>query len=237
MLVELGDHGAPLGIIKQRCASGQLVEARNEVVGFFLSTDCEWLWCVDSDMGWEPDTHLKLLAAADPVERPVVGALCFGLKKQDDDDAIQAPVLRCFPTLYQFREQDDAVGFQVMTDYPRNRVVQVSASGAACFVVHRSVLEAIRDKYGPVWFDKITHPKGTTFSEDLSFFVRVAGVDRPVFVHTGAPTSHDKGGAVLTEARWDEQEIIRRYQLGELVEAGPPFQPDLSLIGDMEKAE
>ena len=40
---------------------------------------------------------------------------------------------------------------------------------------------------------------GAGFSEDLSFFVRVAGVDTPTFVHTGIQTAHDKGGIHLHE--------------------------------------
>jgi hypothetical protein len=35
-------------------------------------------------------------------------------------------------------------------------------------MVHRSAFEAIRDKYGPTWFSKVTQCKGRTFSEDLS---------------------------------------------------------------------
>jgi hypothetical protein len=43
------------------------------------------------------------------------------------------------------------------------------------------------------------HPKGARFSKDLSFFVRVAGVDAPTYVHTGIATSHAKGGVFLRD--------------------------------------
>ena len=42
-------------------------------------------------------------------------------------------------------------------------------------------------------------------AEDLSFFVRVAGVDVPAFVHTGIPTSHAKGGIYLREQQYQRQ--------------------------------
>lgn len=209
---EMARHGVPPALVAQRCASGQLVEARNETVAFFLDTGLDWALFVDSDMGFDADTLERLRHAADPNERPVVGALCFGQKKQGtEDSATQSVNLRCFPTVYVYRERENEVGFQVITDYPRDALVEASATGAACVLVHRSVLAAIREKYGNQWFDKVTHPVGpTTFSEDLSFFVRVAAVDQPVHVDTRVKTSHDKGGVFLTEERWDEQEALRK---------------------------
>jgi hypothetical protein len=207
MVYETCRTGRPPALIAQRCASGQLVEARNEAVSYFLATASEWLWCVDSDMGFDAATLELLLDSADPTERPIVGALCFGLKKADYDDATQAVTFRQFPTVYVWREKPDEVGFQVVTDYPRDTLAQVSATGAACFLAHRSVLERMRDKYGAEWFTPVTHPTGpTTFSEDLSFFIRAAAVDAPVYVNTRIRTSHDKGGVFLTEESWDLQQ-------------------------------
>lgn len=214
MVYEMAQGRVPPAVISQRCGSGQLVEARNETVAYFLdSTPCEWLWFVDSDMGFDYDTLEQLICSADPDERPVVGALCFGLKKNGEEDAaLQATRFHQFPTVYVWREKADEVGFQVVPDYPRDAMVECSASGAACFVAHRSALEAIRAKHGDHWFTKITHPvpepHGTTFSEDLSFFVRLASCDLPMFVNTAIKTSHDKRGVFLTEETWDAQQAL-----------------------------
>jgi len=211
MCHEIGTTGLGFQLLDQRAASGQLVEARNELVAQFLDeTPCDWFWSVDSDMGFDADCLSRLIASADKTSRPFVGALCFGLRKNGEDYDLRTYDLRCFPTLYAWQETDEEVGFQVIRDYPRGQLVEVSGTGAACFVAHRSLLERIRAKFGPVWFDKLTHPKGDrTFSEDLSFCVRVAAVDTPVYVDTAVPTSHDKGGVFLTEAVWDEQEFLR----------------------------
>ena len=150
-------------------------------------------------MGFGADTLSRLIDAADPVARPVVGALCFGLRKADEDHELQAYDFLTFPTLYQWEERDDAAGFRVVPDYPTDTLVPVAATGAACFIAHRDLLGKIRAEYGDRWFDRVDHPKGTRFSEDLSFFVRVAGVDAPTYVHTGIPTSHAKGGIYLRE--------------------------------------
>lgn len=213
-MFEVGRCGVAPMVLAQKVGSGRIVEGRNDIVRDFLASDSEWLWFVDADMGFAPDTLAGLLASADPNERPIVGALCFGLKKGAPADwDLQADFYRMFPTVYVWQERDDEVGFQVVADYPRDRLVQVSATGAACVLAHRSVLEKIRDRYGECWFDLVRHPKGncgrgTEFGEDLSFFVRVAGVDVPVFVNTAIKTSHDKGGIFLTETTWDDQQRL-----------------------------
>ena len=137
--------------------------------------------------------------------RPVVGALCFGLRRGDFDDELQATTFETFPTLYDFVELDHDAGFAARPDYPPDELVPVGATGAACLIIHRSLLETIRTKYGDHWFSPASHPCGRTFSEDLSFFVRVAGVDASTYVHTGIRTAHDKGGVFLREQEYRGQ--------------------------------
>lgn len=206
---EIGAHGAPFALIGEICPSGQLVDSRNDVTKYFLDrTDLEWLWWCDTDMGFEADSLSRLIASADPVERPVIGGLCFGLRRSRDDFELQAYEHQCFPTLYTWEERDDEVGFRTMVKYPKDALVEVGATGAAFLLVHRSVLEAIRAKYGDVWFDTIQHPKGARFSEDISFCIRVAGVDKPLFVDTGIKTSHAKGGVYLREQEFELQQAV-----------------------------
>lgn len=224
MLHELGQTGAPLGLIDQQCASGQLVEARNQMVEFFLDTDVEWLWCVDSDMTFVDSTVTDLIAAADKDTRPIMGALCFGLRLESTDTNLLVNKYKVFPTIYVWREHtNDAgevtnVGFEAINDYPRDTVVECDATGAACFIVHRTVLEKIRDELGPVWFDRLDHPLGKTFGEDLSFFARCHQVGYPVHVDTSIRTGHDKGGVCLDESYWDAIQITHRVQSGKTKE-------------------
>lgn len=181
------------GVLQFRCGSGGLVQARNEVVQQFLdASDAEWLWCVDSDMGFLPDTVDRLVEAADPVERPVVGALCFGLKEVAPDGMCGWRV-RPFPTLYDWgRDPAGTLGFHIRRDYRSNTLTQVAGTGAACLLVHRSAAETVRAEAGDAWFAPVTFTDGTPVSEDLSFCYRLNRVGIPVFVHTGVPTSHHK---------------------------------------------
>lgn len=89
-----------------------------------------------------------------------------------------------------------------MKSSPTLTLSHTASIAAGRFVVHRDVLEKIRANYGDRWFDRVDHPKGARFFDDLSFFVRVAGVDTPTYVHTGIPTSHAKGGVYLRETEF-----------------------------------
>lgn len=210
MLHETARTGMPPFVLAQRCGTLGLVQGRNDTTRSFLDeTGCQWLMMVDADMGFAPDSVETLLRHADRQTRPVLGGLCFGLRRESTDQETQAERFRTFPTIYAWREFDDRVGFEVRVDYPRDQVIPTSATGAAFLLVHRRALEKVRERDGDNWFSQVTHPTGpTTFSEDMSFCVRLAAADVPIFVHTGVKTSHDKGGVFLDETAWDRQQTL-----------------------------
>lgn len=193
-------HGKQL---RDNAQAGGIVSGRNSVTAKFLdATDCEWLFMVDSDMGFAPDTVDRLIESADPVERPVMGGLCFSLRR-DTAGEFYGQKYVVVPTCYEYVDTDAEVGFRSLINYPRDTVLPVSATGAACLLIHRSALEAVRARVGDHWFDHVTHPGGTVFSEDLSFCIRLAAADIPVHVDTGVRTTHDKGGVFLDEDEYD----------------------------------
>lgn len=170
-----------------------LVEGRNLAVQHFLDeTDHEWLFWIDTDMGFVPDTLDALFAAAHPVERPVVGALCFAMK-QTSPDGRSGWRTTPQPTLFGLaRDREQNIGFVNRTVYPPNALVQVAGTGSACILIHRTVLEEIRLKHGDRWYDLISYENGQNISEDLSFCWRVGEVGRSIVVHTGVKTTHHK---------------------------------------------
>lgn len=187
------------GQLGKQVGSGGIVSGRNQLAKVMCDeSEAEWLFMVDSDMGFSPDTLERLLAVADPKARPVVGALCFACKTAGKAEHYGIRY-RAVPTLYTFLEDDERIGFVPMLDYPADSLVPVAATGGACVLIHRSVLEGVRARYGDVWFDTIRHPKGAEFSEDLSFCVRVAGAGFPMYVDTSVKTTHDKGFVFLDE--------------------------------------
>jgi len=176
-----------------RCDAGGLVESRNLAVKRFLDeTPHEWLWFIDTDMGFAPDTVDRLVQAADPAERPVVGGLCFGLREVTYDGMGGRRVMPV-PTLFaQATTPEGHVGFATRWDFPADTLVQVAGTGAACLLIHRTVLEKIRADHGETWFDQVRYQDRRLVSEDLSFCYRLASIGVPVFVHTGVKTNHHK---------------------------------------------
>lgn len=182
--------GGPLMVT---CGSGALVESRNLATRRWLDdTPHEWLWFVDTDMGFAPDTVDRLVDAADPAERPVVGALCFGAREMRGDGMGGRRILPA-PTLYQpATDEQGQVGFSTRWHYPDNTLVQVAGTGAACLLIHRSAAEKIRAEHGDTWWDPVKYPDGRWVSEDLSFCWRLSTLGIPLFVHTGVKTTHHK---------------------------------------------
>lgn len=175
-----------------RYGTGGIVEARNKVAAQFLDTDTEWLWWVDTDMGFAPDTVDRLLDAADPAERPVVGALCFAQAERGVDGM---GGFRCTPkpTLFGWGERDNGEqGFAPIWDYPRDQLVEVAGTGSACILIHRTALEKVAADHG-TWYSQMVNPStGQLIAEDLSFCARLLQVGIHIYVDTRVKTSHLK---------------------------------------------
>lgn len=214
LVYEIGTTGKCPGLLVERVAAGQIVRGRNEIVREFLSREGDWLLFIDSDMGFAPDALQTLLVSAETHNADVMGALCFAQRRaRPTEYDTQAERCEQVPTTYRWVETEDTAGFQVITDYARNAVMEVAATGAAFILIRRTVLETIQTKYGNHWFDQIQHPKRSDpFGEDFSFFCRVAAVGGIAAVNTAVKTSHDKGGVFLDEQTWD----IQQYVYGQL---------------------
>lgn len=197
------------GHMGKETGASHIAAGRNRIAAAVLDeSEAEWLWFIDADMGFDPDTVDRLVASADPAVRPVVGGLAFA-QKSDGVGPHHARRYRCCPTLYQMFETDTEVGFVPMFDYPRGEVVEVAATGAACLLIHRSALETVRADHGDRWFTPIEVPKGpTVFGEDMSFCLRLAACGIPLHVDTSVKTTHDKGGVFFDEETFDLQQSL-----------------------------
>lgn len=170
---------------------------RNEVVRKFLEYGkADWLFIIDTDMVFPPDTVERLLEYADPDKAPIVGGLCFGLNDQGGT----------VPTLYGLMgDPDDPANLDVtrFDEWPVDTMFQVVATGAACLVVHKSVFEKMRDFQHPnrpgktgfndayPWFQELEHD-GRPVSEDIAFCWRAGMLQIPVYVNTAVQIGHVK---------------------------------------------
>jgi cephalosporin hydroxylase len=190
----------PGGFLAIKYGTGGLIEARNQACQEFLEDypEADWLFWLDTDMGFGPDALELLLGAADPVERPIVGALCFA-QRDDEPDGMGGWKVQATPTVYDWIRLGDQSGYAVRWDYPHDTVTRCHATGSACVVIHRSVLEKIRDEFH-TWYDRVPNPSTRQlFSEDLSFCVRAGALGFPVYVDTRVKTSHYKHQWVAEE--------------------------------------
>lgn len=190
--------------VLQEWSSANVSDARNKVTARFLdirtpdgATVGDWLLWVDADMQWEPGAIDLLMESADPVNAPIVGGLCFGMSLD-----------RLVPTIYQFMQTDDGPRVVRVGDYARDTVVQCAATGAAFILIHRSVLEKMREaKFNDAFpFFQEVQLGSSPVGEDITFCIRAGQLGFPVHVDTRAKIGHHKS-TLLTEARFDAQEV------------------------------
>jgi GT2 family glycosyltransferase len=160
--------------------------ARNMLAAEFLAAQrAPWLFMADTDMALAPDAVARLIAAADPVTAPVVGALCYG---QDPDGGDPLPVM------YELVEDGGQPAFARLVSWPEDALVRVTATGAACLLVHRDALERVAaasgDRAAP-WFRESVIGSALV-GEDLTFCLRAGAAGIPVHVHTGVQAGHIK---------------------------------------------
>jgi cephalosporin hydroxylase len=228
------DRDNDLNVIAKRslnipCGSGVLITPmRNYMAKLFLEgTSHEWLLICDTDMGFEPDAVHKLLASADPIDRPIVGGLCFAAMTANYDGMggwRQAIV----PTMYKIGDVvgSDQKRFCFYGPYERNAVLRVAATGTAFLLVHRSVFERLREIHGNEWFSQVRDESGDTVGEDLAFCLRATAAGFRAYVNTGVRTSHHKR-TWITE---DDYLAVSGLQAGDLE---TPY-PNLPVAIDLE---
>jgi hypothetical protein len=201
--------------LRNVAGTGGVAAARNQIVANFLALEHrpEWLFMVDTDMGFAADTVDRLVASATENDALVIGGLCFAQKSaQHVETDLHARRLKLIPTLYHYLELETGEkGFRPIEDYISDAFQWVDGTGAACLLMHRSALL----KVGPDPFRPIIVPGALAnggareFSEDLSFCARLANVDIAVGVDTSIKTTHAKGGIFLDEETYRVQRLIR----------------------------
>jgi len=197
---------------------------RNVVAEAFLRTDSDWLLWIDTDMGWQADALDRLMAVADPVERPIVGGLCF-VEQLYEGDFKGGLRTKLAPTIYDWLFLPNGEGYKLVprVNYARGEVTQCAATGTGFLLTHRSVFERISDwcqqNGAPrnIWYERIPGPTGAPSGEDISFCMRAGQLQIPIYVHTGLKITHQKT-SWLSERDFDERKAV-------IAETGLPILP------------
>ena len=168
-----------------------LPHGRNQIVRKFLDFDgVDYLWFVDTDQEFPPDTLDRLMETCSP-GRPIVGALIYTMDNRKTQ--------RFWPTVWSW---DDNGLPQQWSTAPRNRLLGpehgVAATGTGCVLIHRSVVEKLYAKHGHTswpWFkysDIVVNGEPDVFGEDLTFMARAGAEGFPVHVDTRVEVGHVK---------------------------------------------
>jgi len=195
-------------------AGANLSGPRNALVRRFLDYGkADWLWLVDTDMTFAPDTVERLLEFADPETAPIVGGLCFGF---DDKGDIQ-------PTLFGLLGEEDHPQVVRYHEWPPDAMFQVAATGGACLLLHKTVLEHIRDIQVPSrggrrgfndafpWFQEVEHD-GQPVSEDITFCWRAGLAGIPIFVNTAVRLGHIKDRELTMDAYFAQRGLLKEIR-------------------------
>jgi hypothetical protein len=158
----------------------RIAAGRNDLVRHFLESGADWLMMLDDDMAFEPDAIERLLQAAHPEHRPIVGGQCFAGGRDG-----------WFSTM--FRMHPETKKLTRMDRWPEGELVLVDATGAANLLIHRSVFLKLAEDYKPPWeWFQETMLEGRDVGEDITFCLRARAAGFPIFVHTGVEFGHAK---------------------------------------------
>lgn len=167
-----------------------ICEGRNYVVQQFLQSGLEWLWFLDTDVEFAPDTLDRLLEATKDGERKIVSAPYW----TEDENG---------PFVVWYRL--DPEGFRAYAEIPESGVVQLAACGMGCCLIHRDVFASmVKDRHNPddpwVWFshDLVEMATGPIRAgEDFSFCLRAYKRGFPTYGVTDIRVDHYKVRAQL----------------------------------------
>lgn len=189
-----------------RAGTDGLAAARNTAVqGFLAESKADWFCWFDTDMGFAPETVDLLIQAADPVDRPIMGGLCFA-NREVENDGMGGRIALAAPVIMDWKTVDGEQGFDTRWNYAQNAIVRCDGVGSACVLIHRSVFERVQAEFGPNWYSRARNPStNQLISEDLSFCVRVNALDIPIHVHTGVKTTHAKRIWLSEDHYWKQR--------------------------------
>lgn len=214
------------GNIAMTAETDGLAKARNKIAETFLKErNAPWLFIIDTDMGFQPDIIERLLADADPVERPIVGALAF-TQRHEKTDHMGGWRTLATPTIFDWAQDGNEQGFKVRWDYHIDALQQCNGTGSACILIHRSVFEKITEAFGEgKWYDRAYNPTMNKLtSEDLSFCMRAEHVGCSIFVDSSVKTTHQK-------PMWlQETDYFAQRALADLVPEVPPATEPTAII-------
>ena len=169
-----------------RVNGNQIARQRQSLWDFWAdSSTTEWLLWVDSDIILTSTVLKMLWDVADKKTKPVVSGLYF--VSSQNEQSLMEPV----PSLYM--ETGDPFRTQVLLPFPQNQVIPVDLAGFGLMLMHRSIIEPVKQVAGELSvFGENQQAKDKFISEDISFCRNLKKAGIQLYAHTGAHVQHMK---------------------------------------------
>jgi GT2 family glycosyltransferase len=155
---------------------------------FLNLSDSEWAWYLDTDSIFAPDVLPRLLETAKEKRAKVVGGLVFIYKKSTGE---------IYPNCF-WEVEDRKPGsarYKHGAMFPAEPF-EIDATGGACLLVHREVLEAVGERYKDhpyPWQDERIDPNtGGMEGEDLVFCQKIKECGYSIWYDPQAMVGHLK---------------------------------------------
>jgi hypothetical protein len=177
-------------MVWKRGQPGNVKVIWNQVVKDFLAGPYDWLWSVHDDIVMLPDTLERLLSWG----KPLISALVFHR---------HSPVLphiwnefdggysqRVQETKQWFLQHNEHIKFgpHIINPRPDDALTETGFTSTSCTLIHRSVLEAMREEVNDEWFVMDSEIAGG--GEDRRFFENARKVGYPNYVDRSCSAGH-----------------------------------------------
>jgi len=176
-------------MIWKRGLPGNIQIVWNQVVKDFLAGDYTWLWSVHDDVVVDPGTLARLLSW----NKPLISALIF-----HRNSPVLPHIWRDMGNGYSQRIQETKqfmmkypkeikFGPHIMYPCPDDALTESGFTSTSCTLIHRKVLEAMREEVNDVWF-KLDYEYGG--GEDRNFFEHARKAGYPNYVDRSCQAGH-----------------------------------------------
>lgn len=189
-VLSLDKEGYGFGFVDS--AGAEVATNRNSIVQKFLDHPAKpsHLLFLDTDMGFPPDTVKKLLAADVPIISGVAVGKFTNLWVAKNWGEMWKGVHNVQVDLCETRNLHDT--HWIPKEEFRDKVIKIGASGGACLMIKREVLETVPYP----WFYNEFNPTAkrheplSYMSEDISFCYKAGQHGFATYLHTGVLCDH-----------------------------------------------
>ena len=161
--------------------AGSLVyHSREKLLVSAMDHNADFIFFIDSDMKFSPDTLLRLMEDAVENDLDMVSGLCF--RRSFPTSPTMAKTME-----YDFNTEtkESKINVPSYTDYPKDQLFEVACSGLACTLIRMdAICEVIKnEKMSP--FQPLFG-----LSEDYSFCIRMKAAKKKMWVDSRIKIGH-----------------------------------------------